>query len=182
MFEGFWLGVVVMIVLCGALLYALVQVTRYALGGATIPHGPGWATIAIPLLALIGMGVAGYLTFVEARQVSAVCGPVGDCNAVQSSPYARVFGVIPVGIVGLAGYAMILAGCAATRLQNAQLAKIGWLAVFALSLFGVLFSIYLTYLELAVIDAVCAWCLSSALLMALILLLATGPAVSALDG
>lgn len=182
MFEGFWLGVVVMIVLCGALLYALVQVTRYALSGVAVPYGPAWATIAILLLALIGLGVAGYLTFVEARQVSAVCGPVGDCNAVQSSPYARVFGIVPVGIVGLAGYAMILAGCAATRLQDVRLAKIGWLAVFALALFGVLFSIYLTYLELAVIGAVCAWCLSSALLMGFILLLATGPAVSALEG
>ena len=46
---------------------------------------------------------AGYLTYVETQLVQAVCGPVGDCNAVQSSSYARLFGVLPVGVLGASG-------------------------------------------------------------------------------
>jgi len=54
--------------------------------------------------------------------------------------------------------------------------------LFAMALFGVLFSIYLTYLELAVILAVCAWCLTSALIMALLLVLSAGRAAESLTG
>jgi uncharacterized membrane protein len=53
----------------------------------------------IPVLCLIGLGLAGYLTYVETTQVQAVCGPVGDCNTVQQSEYARLFGVLPIGII-----------------------------------------------------------------------------------
>ena len=56
----------------------------------------------IPLLCLVGMGVAGYLSYVETTQVEAVCGPVGDCNTVQQSEYARLFGILPIGILGIA--------------------------------------------------------------------------------
>jgi len=51
-----------------------------------------------------------------------------------------------------------------------------------MGLFGVIFSIYLTYLELFIIKAVCIWCLSSAMLIALVLLLAVGPAAAVLAG
>jgi uncharacterized membrane protein len=181
-FDGFWLGVIVMLVLLGALLYALIQVVRYAFGTGEFTLGPAWASTTIMILALIGTGVAAYLLYVESSQVAAVCGPVGDCNEVQSSPYARLLGVIPVGLVGLAGYGAILLCWLAMRLGGAGLMRLGWLAIFGLSLFGVLFSIYLTYLELAVIEAVCIWCLTSALLMALILVLSTGPAIAELQG
>ncbi len=180
MFEGFWLGVIVMVALCGALLYALIQIVRYAILGTVTPFAPSWAGPAILVLALLGFGVAGYLTFIETRQVAAMCGPVGDCNQVQSSPYAHFFG-IPVGIIGLVGYAAIGIGWAATRFGSEQIAKFGWLAIFAMALFGVLFSIYLTYLELAVIKAVCIWCLSSAMIMAATLFLVTGSAILALE-
>jgi uncharacterized membrane protein len=137
--------------------------------------------MAILALALAGLGVALYLTFVKTQGVSAVCGPVGDCNEVQASPFARLFGVLPVGIVGLLGYVAILAAWAIWRLGSGSLARLAPLAIFAMGLFGVLFSLYLTYLELAVILAVCAWCLTSAMLMACILFLVTGPAMSVLE-
>ncbi len=180
MFEGFWLGVIVMVALCGALAYALFQIVRYAMRGAAAPFAPSWAGSAILVLSLVGIAVAGYLTYIETQQVAAVCGPVGDCNEVQASPHSRFLG-IPVGMLGMAGYAAIVIGWAATRFGTDQLAKFGWLAIFVMALFGVLFSIYLTYLELVVIDAVCIWCLSSALIMAATLFLSTGPAILALD-
>ena len=65
-----------------------------------------WAWI-IPILCLIGFGVAGYLAYVETTQVEAVCGPVGDCNTVQQSEYARLFGILPIGVLGLFGYVAI---------------------------------------------------------------------------
>jgi len=55
----------------------------------------GWA---IPLLAVAGLLISGYLTAVGTGSAEAFCGPVGDCDAVQESQYARLFGVIPVGV------------------------------------------------------------------------------------
>jgi uncharacterized membrane protein len=180
-FEGSGLGVAVMVVLLAAFLYSVVLAVLAALG-KPVPVLPAWTEYAIPVLAIVGLGVAGYLTFVETQNVAAVCGPVGDCNTVQSSPYARLFGVLPVGVLGLAGYVAILAAWAVGRYSRGSLAGYAPLLLFAMALFGVLFSIYLTYLELAVILAVCAWCLTSAMIMALLLVLCTGPALGSLTG
>lgn len=130
-----------------------------------------WA--AVPVLSLVGLAVAGYLTYVETQAVAAVCGPVGDCNAVQSSSYARLFGV-PIGLIGVAGYLAILAVWAwGRRTQSKMPATLLVLMTGA----GVAFSIYLTYLELLVIRAVCMWCITSAVIMTLLLLVSVGLAV-----
>jgi uncharacterized membrane protein len=136
---------------------------------------------AVPLLALAGLGVAGYLAYVETQAVSALCGPVGDCNVVQSSPYARLFGVLPVGVLGLAGYLGILLAWAWRRLRPSGLGRHAPTAIFAMALFGTLFSIYLTYLEPFVIRAVCTWCLTSAVLITLLLLVSVRPAIQGLE-
>jgi uncharacterized membrane protein len=104
---------------------------------------------------------------VETRAVAAVCGPIGDCNAVQTSEYAYLFG-IPIGVLGVVGYVAILATWAwgAWRADNRVT-----LALPLMTAFGVLFSIYLTYLEPFVIGSVCVWCLTSAVVMTLLLLL-----------
>ena len=141
----------------------------------------GWRDWAIPVLAVIGLGVAGYLAYVETAQTRAVCGPVGDCNTVQQSEYARLFGIIPIGVLGAAGYAAILAAWVAGHLPG-TLARSARPALFTMTLFGTLFSIYLTFLEPFVIGATCAWCLTSAVIMTCLLLLASGPGVHALDG
>ena len=52
--------------------------------------------IVILILLLLGIGIASYLSFVETSGTEAVCGPVGDCNTVQASDYARLFGILPV--------------------------------------------------------------------------------------
>jgi uncharacterized membrane protein len=173
-FNGMGVGLIVLAVLVLALIYALAIVILAALGRA-VPEMPPWVSYLVPILCLIGFGVAGYLTYVETRQVAAICGPVGDCNTVQASPYAKLFGFLPVGLLGLFGYLAILCAWAVMRFGKGGISDFGSLAVFVFALFGVLFSIYLTYLELAVILAVCMWCLTSALIMAVLLVLASGP-------
>ena len=173
--NGFTLALIIMGGMVAALVYTGITMARGPLDDASRPQ-PGWLTWITPLLALIGLGVAGYLAYVETRQVAAVCGPVGDCNAVQASPYARLFGVLPVGVLGALGYVALLAAWLWGRYGRGRLAELAPLAVFAIALFGVLFSLYLTYLEPFVIQAVCAWCLTSAVIMTALLLLAIEPA------
>ena len=134
----------------------------------------------MPVLALVGLGVALYLAYVETQAVPAVCGPVGDCNAVQRSPYARLFGVLPIGVLGTVGYLVILAAWLWGRLRSDRLAAYMPLILFSMSLFGVLFSVYLTYLEPFVIRAVCVWCLTSAVIVTLLMLFSASPALQAL--
>ncbi len=138
----------------------------------------GWAT---PALSLAGLGVAAYLTWVEVGRGEAVCGPVGDCNTVQQSEYAALFGLVPIGVLGIAGFGAVLIvwllGRAASRATGEKLGT----ALLALTGFGTVFSIYLTFLEPFVIGATCLWCLSSAAIMTLLLRLSLplGPAAAA---
>jgi uncharacterized membrane protein len=126
------------------------------------------------------MGIAGYLAYVETRQVEAVCGPVGDCNTVQQSEYARLFGILPIGVLGLIGYAAILGSWLVAYFTTGRLAKLAPLANLVMTVVGTLFSIYLTFLEPFVIGATCAWCLTSAVLMTVLMLLSIAPAKFAL--
>jgi len=135
----------------------------------------GWLDIVIPVLSVIGLGASIYLTYVEISHARALCGPVGDCNAVQSSPYAKLFGFFPIGLLGALGYIAILVTWLWRRFRSDALARISGPAMYGMALFGTLFSIYLTYLELFVIHAVCIWCLSSAVIITAIMLLNLPP-------
>ena len=172
---GFGLAIAVMAGMAAALVYSAAVLVR-AWRGRPPARRPAWLDWAIPALVLLGLGVAGYLAYVETRAVPAVCGPVGDCNAVQNSAYARLFGVLPVGVFGVLGYLAILATWLWGRFRSDKLAGYAPLALCGLALFGTLFSLYLTYLEPFVIRAVCSWCLTSAASMAALLLLTIGPA------
>lgn len=152
------------------MLAALVVVGADVVGGRIrIPPAPEWA---IPVLAVIGLGVAAYLAFVEVTGTAAVCGPVGDCNTVQQSPYARILGV-PVGVLGVVGYIVILGVWLAARVGAGAVEASARDALWWLALVATVFSVYLTTLEPFVIGASCAWCLTSALVATLILLAAT---------
>lgn len=132
---------------------------------------PDWM---IPILAIIGLFVAVYLTYVETSSAEAICGPIGDCNTVQESRYAFLFGLIPVGLLGIIGYvSMIGAWLIKTITGSKKIKNILSLAIWLMAWFGVLFSIYLTFLEPFVIGATCMWCITSAVLMTLILLTST---------
>ena len=124
---------------------------------------PRWL---VPLTAVGGLVVAAYLTFIEVTLTEAVCGLVGDCNTVQQSLYARILNV-PVGVFGLAAYCLILVIWLLSRNPRSRV-RANWL-VSRLVLLGVLFSIYLTFLEPFVIGATCIWCLTSAVVMLILL-------------
>ena len=113
---------------------------------------------AAAALALAGLAIAIYLTVVHYDHSAPVCvGGGGGCEKVQSSDYAELASV-PVALIGAIGYASILLSLALPgdfgRFSGALLGMVG---------FG--FSIYLTYLELFVIDAICQWCVASAIVM-----------------
>jgi uncharacterized membrane protein len=112
-------------------------------------------------LALAGLAIAIYLTIVHYDHSSPVCvGGGGGCEKVQTSDYAELAGV-PVALIGAIGYAAIL-------LSLAVPGDSGRFAGALLGLVGLGFSLYLTYLELFVIDAICQWCVASAVVMALL--------------
>lgn len=156
-------------------------------GGAAVlllstkePTNPGKLSWAIPILCGIGLFVAGYLSYVETAQVSAVCGPIGDCNTVQQSEFAHVLGILPVGTLGLLGYIAIGIAWTVSRLKSGYLSDLTTAFMLGMILFGVLFSIYLTFLEPFVIGATCAWCLSSAVIMTGLLWLIVMPGKAAI--
>ena len=121
---------------------------------------------AIAVLAVAGIGIATYLTYVHYADVEAFCvAGGGGCEKVQTSDYAEFLG-IPVAVLGLIGYVLILASLW-VRGDAGRLAG----AVLALSGFG--FSAYLTYRELFTIDAICQWCVASAVVMTLLAALTT---------
>ncbi len=122
------------------------------------------------LLVALGLGVAGYLAYVELIHIEAVCGPVGECNIVQSSPYAQLAG-IPIAVLGLLSYLSIGLLWLTQKFTSGKTANLAISGLLGLSIFGVLFSIYLTALEILVIKAVCIWCLSSAVITTLLMLL-----------
>ncbi len=164
--AGNGVAVLVLIGLIGMVVYTAVAF-RQPVDVAKEP--PAWSNLAIPILSLVGIVVVAYLAYVETAEVAAVCGPVGDCNTVQQSSYARLFGVLPIGWLGVAGYVAIIAAWLVKRSATGQLALLAAIALFAMTLFGTLFSIYLTFLEPFVIGATCMWCITSAIVMALLL-------------
>jgi uncharacterized membrane protein len=127
--------------------------------------------IAIGVVALLGLGIAGYLTVVHYAGSDPVCAIAHGCATVQQSDYAKLAGV-PVALLGLVGYVAILASLArdgeAWRTATAFLALAG---------FG--FSAWLTYVEVAKLDAICIWCVGSAICMTLIAGLSVARVISA---
>lgn len=112
-------------------------------------------------LVLCGLGVAGYLTYTHYAELSPVCVAGGSgCEVVQSSDYAEIAGV-PVALIGLIGYALVGAALAIGG-------QFGLSVTLGLTLGGTAFSAYLTYLEIWVIDAICQWCVASAIIMTML--------------
>jgi uncharacterized membrane protein len=109
------------------------------------------------VLAALGIAVAGYLVYVHYADIDPVCNIAHGCHKVQTSQYAKLSGV-PVALLGLIGYVTILAALLVPGEPARMVA-----ALTALVGFG--FSLYLTYRELFTIDAICQWCVASAVLM-----------------
>jgi uncharacterized membrane protein len=137
--------------------------------GATSLRRSDWPRLAALILSAVGLADSAYLAFLKLTEQIVACGDVGDCQAVNNSPYAVVGGV-PVALLGTAGYLLILAAVWIDRPGSAW-AEAGRTAFFGLTLIGVLYSLYLTYIELFVLRAVCPFCVLSAVVMGVLFVL-----------
>jgi uncharacterized membrane protein len=126
---------------------------------------------ATAAVAALGLGIAAYLTVVRYTGAAPACAIAHGCEVVQHSEYATLAGV-PVALLGLLGYAAILL----SLLWDGERAR-SITALLALT--GAGFSAWLTYVEVARLDAICSWCVASAVCMALLAGLATARVLSA---
>ncbi len=110
------------------------------------------------VLAVLGLAVASYLTYVHYAGIKPACTAGESCTKVQTSVYSKLAGV-PVALIGLLGYIAILGSLLAPESETSRLTTMG------LTLVGFGFSAYLTYRELFSIHAVCEWCASSAVIL-----------------
>lgn len=112
-------------------------------------------------VATFGIGVATYITIADSNGGSPVClAGGGGCETVAGSSYSHLLGV-NVAVFGIVGYVLLVVAA----LLRGDLAR---MAGFGISLGGFGFSVYLTYLELFKIEAICQWCVSSAVLMTIL--------------
>jgi uncharacterized membrane protein len=112
----------------------------------------------LAVLAVVGALISAYLTWVYLQGIAPVCvGDSSSCETVQTSRYAEILGV-PVASLGVLAYAGLLGSA---LIQDERAALFGLFV----ALVGTLFTAYLTYLELFVIQAICQWCVANAALM-----------------
>lgn len=115
--------------------------------------------VSVALLSTAGAAVGAYLTYARFTGTQIACA-TGGCETVQSSRYAEIAGM-PVAVLGLAAYLLVLA----TAFSTADLSVAGGAAV---ALAGVLFSVYLLYVQLELVGALCQWCLVSDAILTLL--------------
>jgi uncharacterized membrane protein len=131
-----------------------------------------WASAALCGLGII---VAGYLVTKRFTGGSLACTRWAQCDVVNNSVYSQIHGV-PISVIGLAGYVVLLALAFAAMWTEGRTQRQILVLSFVLSLGGVGFSAYLTYLEIYVIEALCAWCVASAAIITM-LAIVTGFAI-----
>ena len=122
----------------------------------------------VGITATVGLIDSIYLVFVKYAHNEALCIPgVGDCWSVNNSPYSEIFG-IPIAFIGALVYLVILL-LVLNENKFDILRKNGPYILFGITITGFIYSIYLTYLEIAVIKAICPFCVISALAMTVLL-------------
>lgn len=120
--------------------------------------------LGILVFSIIGFVDSLYLSWVKLSHQEAACLPgIGNCETVNSSRYASIYG-IPIALLGAGAYLAILLILYLEKHKRAWL-EYAQLCVFGMSLIGVLYSAYLTYIELAVLHAICPYCVISAFSM-----------------
>jgi uncharacterized membrane protein len=127
--------------------------------------------MGIALLALVGVLISAYMTAYKLGMLGSIMCGTGGCETVQNSPWSVFLGV-PVPVIGLIGYGLLF-GAALLGIQpRFEYDRRVPLVLIGGALIGAAFSAYLTWLEVSVIHAWCRWCVVSAILAGLILLLA----------
>jgi len=119
------------------------------------------------LLSLTGLFISAYLYLYKIGKIGSLACGTGGCETVQWSPWSRVAG-IEVSLVGLLGYAVLLAISLASLQGTFAERRSPTTMLAGLAGVGVLFTAYLTYLELFVIHAICRWCVASGVVILLI--------------
>jgi uncharacterized membrane protein len=116
------------------------------------------------LLSLTGLFISAYLYLYKIGKIGSLACGAGGCETVQWSPWSRVAG-IEVSLVGLLGYVSLLVLCLAALQPSMVHRREPALLLAVLSGIAVLFTLYLTYLELFVIHAICRWCVASGVII-----------------
>ena len=123
------------------------------------------------ILTVIGLLVSIYMTIYKITSNDSMCIGSGDCKTVNASRYAEVYG-IPVAVLGVFGYSAILAVLLLQRRSQVDFVQQnGSLLLFGLSLTGFLFTLYLIFVEVALIKAYCPFCITSQTAMTLIFII-----------
>ena len=139
--------------------------TRGGTAPTEVVRAPAGALLrrATAAVALAGLGIAAYLTIVHYTGAAPACAIAHGCEVVQSSAYAKLAG-IPVALLGVVGYLAILA----SLVRDDESART---ATAFLSIVGLGFSAWLTYVEVGELNAICIWCVGSAICMTLLAVL-----------
>lgn len=132
-----------------------------------------WLNKALLALVVIGLLVSVYMTIYKFSDNDAMCVGSGDCKTVNASRFSviEVAGAkVPVALIGMGGYAAILAMLLFEK-RNDFLRKNATMILFGFSLLGFLFTLYLVYVEVAILKAYCPFCVASQVTMTLIFIL-----------
>lgn len=143
---------------------------RAGIGREPAPGAPPpapWPRMALAVLSLVGVLIAGYLLLHRLGLVGRLlCGPEGSCETVQASAYA-IFAGMPVPAIGVAGYLVVLLISLLGLRPGLTEDRRVTVALVALTLVALAFTAYLNALEAYVIHAWCRWCIASAIVVAL---------------
>lgn len=129
-----------------------------------------WLYRAMLALTVLGLFVSIYMTIYKLTSNDSMCLGSGDCSVVNASAYSEINGV-PVAVLGVVGYLAIL-GTLIFEKRAAFLQKNGTLLGFGLALTGFIFTLWLIYVEIALIRAFCPFCVTSQVAMSIIFVLA----------
>lgn len=129
-----------------------------------------WLYRASIALVVVGLLVSIYMTIYKISGDDGMCLGSGDCSTVNASVFSEVNG-IPVAVFGIVGYGAILLVHAVEN-RNAFFRRNGTLLIFGMSLTGFLFTLWLVYVELELLKAICPFCVTSQVAMTLIFFIA----------
>ena len=129
-----------------------------------------WLYRASVALVVLGLLVSIYMTIYKVTSNNAMCLGSGDCSTVNASSYSEVYG-IPVAVFGVLGYAAILMVLYFEN-RNRFLRQNSTLMIFGMALTGFLFTVWLIYVEVALLKALCPFCVTSQTAMTIIFIIA----------
>ena len=122
----------------------------------------------VAALALAGIFISLYLTLYKLGVIGELSCSIGSCETVNTSKWSLFLG-LPVAAWGLLFYLDVFAVAVVGTFPRFENERVFSIILVAEAAVGVLFSAWLTYLELGVIHAICIWCVTSAVIVTVIL-------------